>query len=99
MESKKPWTTSDRPCAGLFIARKESAYSLPWGQFVVAHGDDLIVHAMWTTHVVTFRGSGLVELFQDISGQVIERVTVSPRTDQFLRGPFIESVEVDEIED
>lgn len=99
MESRKPWTNSDRPCAGVLILIGQRAYALPWGQFVVAHGDDLSISAEWITHRVTFRGGGLMELLGDISSQVVERVNVSARADQFLSGPLIEAVEIEEIED
>ncbi len=95
------WTVDEkqRP-TGILVSTAKHSFAFAWGQFTFAHGHDSEVRAFWTTHVVTFSGSGLKELLNDIALQRVSAVTQSPRTARFAAGgPVIDSLEVTAIED
>jgi hypothetical protein len=96
-DSRKSWSVSlDDRVAALEIALLKRTYVLPWNQFVYAEGGDDEVRAVFATHEVIIRGSGLDELLNGIAAQQVEVMYEPSRTDRFSStGPrFIREIVV-----
>jgi hypothetical protein len=96
-DSRKSWSaSSDERANALEIALLKRTYVLPWHQFVYAEGGDDEVHAVFATHEVIIRGSGLDELLNDIAAQRVAVMYEPSRTDRFSStGPrFIREIVV-----
>jgi hypothetical protein len=82
-DSRKSWSVSlDDRVAALEIALLKRTYVLPWNQFVYAVGGDDEVHAVFATHEVIVRGSGLDELLTDMAAQRVAVMHEPVRADR-----------------
>ena len=80
----QPWTVAaDARLLGLEIQLLHSAYALPWTQFLYATGTSEQVRAVFTTHDVVVKGSGLASLLSDFAAQRIAVLKEPARTDRF----------------
>ena len=96
----KPWTVAaDARLLGLEIQLLHSAYALPWSQFLYATGTSEQVRAVFTTHDVVVKGSGLASLLSDFAAQRIAVLKQPARTDRFTAavGPRIHELTVEAI--
>ena len=68
----KPWITNlDGRALGLEVILLKEVFVLPWNQFLYAHGGDDEVWAVFTTHDVVAKGSGLASLLSDLAAQQV----------------------------
>jgi hypothetical protein len=100
-DNRKSWSvSSDDRVAALEIALLKRTYVLPWNQFVYAEGGDDEVRAVFATHEVIIRGSGLSELMTDMAAQRVALMHEPVRADRFssLGGRFIGEIIIQKIE-
>ena len=80
----KPWITNlDGRVLGLEVILLKQVIVLPWNQFLYAEGADDEVRAVFTTHDVVAKGSGLVSLLSDLAAQQVTRLKEPTRADRF----------------
>jgi hypothetical protein len=80
----KPWITNlDGRVLGLEVILLKQVVVLPWNQFLYAEGDDDEVRAVFTTHDVVAKGSGLASLLSDLAVQQVTRLKEPTRVDRF----------------
>jgi hypothetical protein len=93
----KPWgvDTTSR-VYGLQVILLKRVYVLPWTQFLYAEGTSEEVQAVFSTHDVVVRGSGLDLLLADFAAQQITKLKHPARTDKFTQpaSPQISELEV-----
>ncbi|HVN04548.1 MAG TPA: hypothetical protein VMT86_09040 [Bryobacteraceae bacterium] len=65
------------------IALLKRTCVLPWHQFVYAEGGDDEVHAVFATHEVIIRGTGLTALLAALATQNVTVIQESARADRF----------------
>ena len=83
----KPWTVEQSGrVLGLEIVLLKHSYALPWGQFLYATGTSEEVHAVFTTHDVLIKGSGLASLLSDFAAQRIAVLKEPARSQKFAGG-------------
>ncbi len=88
----KPWTVNAQErLLGLEIVLLKGSYVLPWSQFLYAEGTSEEVRAVFTTHDVFVKGSGLASLLSDFAAQQISVLQEPSRTDKFsgVAGPRV----------
>jgi len=85
----KPWrgNTSGERLLGLEIVLLQSSYVLAWSQFLYAEGTSEEVRAVFTTHDIWVKGSGLASLLSDFAAQQISVLQEPTRTDKFSAAP------------
>jgi len=71
-------------------------YVLPWSQFLYADGNSEEVRAVFSTHDVVVKGSGLDSLLSDLAAQQIVILKEPTRTEKFTstEGPRVLVLEV-----
>ena len=80
----KPWVTNlDGRVLGLEVILLKQVIVLPWNQFLYAEGGDDEVRAVFTTHDVVAKGSGLSSLLSDLAAQHVTRLQEPTRADWF----------------
>jgi hypothetical protein len=80
----KPWITNlDGRVLGLEVVLLKQVIVLPWNQFLYAEGGDDEVRAVFTTHDVVAKGSGLAPLLSDLAAQQVTRLKEPTRADRF----------------
>ena len=80
----KPWITNlDGRVLGLEVILLKQVIVLPWNQFLYAEGGDDEVRAVFTTHDVVAKGSGLASLLSDLAAQQVTRMKEPTRADRF----------------
>jgi hypothetical protein len=80
----KPWTTNlEGRVPGLEVILLRQIIVLPWNQFLYAEGGDDEVRAVFTTHDVVAKGSGLAPLLSDLAAQQVTRLKEPSRADRF----------------
>ena len=80
----KPWTTNlDGHVLGLEVILLKQVFVLPWNQFLYAEGGDDEVRAVFTTHDVVAKGSGLASLLSDLTAQQVTTLKEPPRAERF----------------
>jgi len=80
----KPWITNlDGRVLGLEVILLKQVIVLPWNQFLYAEGGDDEVRAVFTTHDVVAKGSGLASLLSDLAAQQVTRLKEPTRADRF----------------
>lgn len=68
----RSWTlNAEERLLGLEIVLLKSTYVLPWSQFLYAEGTSDEVRAVFTTHDIWVKGSGLASLPSDFAVQQI----------------------------
>jgi len=83
-DSRKSWSaSSDNRANALEIALLKRTYVLPWHQFVYAEGGDDEVHAVFATHEVIIRGTGLTALLAALAAQNVTVIQEPTRADRF----------------
>jgi len=94
---EKPWVV-DRAerVYGLQVMLLKRAYVLPWSQFLYAEGNSDEVRAVFSTHDVVVKGSGLDSLLSDLAAQQIVILKEPARTEKFTstEGPRVLELEV-----
>ena len=81
----KPWiTNSNGRVPGLEVILLKQVIVLPWNQFLYAEGGDGEVRAVFTTHDVIAKGSGLAPLLSDLAAQQVTRLKEPPRAERFI---------------
>lgn len=82
-----PWTVEDdERLLGLEIVLLKTSYALPWSQFLYAVGTSEEVRAVFTTHDVLVKGSGLPSLLSDFAAQRVAVLQEPARSERFLAG-------------
>jgi hypothetical protein len=82
----KPWVTNlDGRVLGLEVILLKQVIVLPWNQFLYAEGSDDEVRAVFTTHDVVAKGSGLASLLSDLAAQQVTRLKEPARADRFAQ--------------
>ena len=86
-DSRKSWSVNleYRPAA-LEITLLKLTYVFPWSQFLYAEGGNDEVRAVFATHEVIIRGSGLDELLADMAMQRVAVMHEPSRPDRFSSG-------------
>ena len=80
----KPWITNpDGHVLGLEVILLKQVFVLPWNQFLYAEGGDDEVRAVFTTHDVVAKGSGLASLLSDLTAQQVTTLKEPPRAERF----------------
>ena len=80
----KPWITNlDGRVLGLEVILVKQVIVLPWNQFLYAEGGDDEVRAVFTTHDVVAKGSGLAPLLSDLAAQHVTRLKEPARAERF----------------
>lgn len=80
----KPWVTNlDGRVLGLEVILLKQVIVLPWNQFLYAEGGDDEVRAVFTTHDVVAKGSGLSSLLSDLAAQQVTRLKEPTRAERF----------------
>jgi len=80
----KPWITNlDGRVLGLEVILLKQVIVLPWNQFLYAEGADDEVRAVFTTHDVVAKGSGLASLLSDLAAQQVTRLKEPARAERF----------------
>ena len=79
----KPWIISGRSRARSRSDPVELVIVLPWNQFLYAEGGDDGMRAVFTTHDVVAKGSGLASLLSDLAVQQVTRLKEPPRAERF----------------
>jgi hypothetical protein len=83
-DETKPWITSlDGHVLGLEVILLKQVFVLPWNQFLYAEGGDDEVRAVFTTHDVVAKGSGLTLLLSDLAAQQVTTLKESARAERF----------------
>ena len=83
----KPWTVEPSGrVLGLEIMLLKHSYALPWSQFLYATGTSEEVHAVFTTHDLQIKGSGLASLLSDFAAQCIAVLKEPARSEKFAAG-------------
>jgi len=83
-DSRKSWSvSSDDRANALEVALLKRTYVLPWHQFVYAEGGDDEVHAVFATHEVIVRGTGLTALLAALAAQNVTVIQEPTRADRF----------------
>jgi hypothetical protein len=99
---EKPWgvDTASR-IYGLQVVLLKRVYVLPWAQFLYAEGTSEEVRAVFSTHDVVVKGSGLDSLLADFASQQITILKEPARTDRFASfcGSRILELEVRQVEE
>lgn len=72
---------------GLEVILFKRAYVLPWSQFLYAEGGADEVRAIFTTHDVVVKGSGLETLLSDLAAQQVTVLREPARTEKFAAAP------------
>ena len=94
---EKPWVV-DRAgrVYGLQVMLLKRVYVLPWSQFLYAEGNSDEVRAVFSTHDVVVKGSGLDSLLSDLAAQQIVILKEPARTEKFTstEGPRVLELEV-----
>jgi hypothetical protein len=86
-DSRKAWSViADDRATALEIALLKRTYVLPWHQFVYAEGGDDEVHAVFATHEVIIRGTGLTALLAALAAQNVTVIQEPTRADRFQTG-------------
>lgn len=84
---RKPWTLeTGQRVFGLEIVLLKTSYVLPWSQFLYAVGTSEEVRAVFTTHDVLVKGSGLDSLLSDFAAQRVGMLREPARTEKFASG-------------
>jgi len=97
----EPWiTNSDGRAVGLEVILLKQVIVLPWNQFLYAEGGDDEVRAVFTTHDVVAKGTGLASLLSDLAAQQVKRLREPTRVDRFANttGPRITELYVHKVE-
>ena len=96
-----PWiTVEDMRLGGCTIVLLRHAYALPWAQFLYAQGNDDEVHALWTTHEVVIKGSGLRPLLAEFASQRLATLFETPRTARFGQvGTIVAEIDITKLEE
>jgi len=83
-DRRQGWSVNleDRPAA-LEITLLKRTYVLPWNQFLYAEGGNDEVRALFATHEVNVRGTGLTVLLADLAAQNVTGVEELSRPDRF----------------
>jgi hypothetical protein len=83
VDSESEWLTvaQERP-SGLEVVLLKRTYILPWSQFLYAEGGDDEVRAVFATHDILIRGSGLSSLLTELATQRVSRLNEPTRTDR-----------------
>jgi hypothetical protein len=82
----KPWTTNpDARVLGLEVILLRQIIVLPWNQFLYAEGGDDEVRAVFATHDVIAKGSGLAPLLSDLAAQQVTRLKEPARVERFTQ--------------
>jgi hypothetical protein len=99
---------SDTKPASLIVQQRRAAHVLPWFRFVYAEGDDARVQLVFSSHLVTVNGHGLIPLLAAISAHRVVRLiqptgseanfSVRGNTASDYRGPGITSITVQKFE-
>jgi hypothetical protein len=80
----KPWITNlEGRVRGLEVILLRQIIVLPWNQFLYAEGSDDQVRAVFATHDVIAKGSGLAPLLSDLAAQQVTRLNEPSRADRF----------------
>ena len=80
----KPWITNlEGRVPGLEVILLRQIIVLPWNQFLYAEGGDDEVRAVFATHDVIAKGSGLARLLSDLAAQQVTRLKEPSRADRF----------------
>jgi hypothetical protein len=80
----KPWITNlDGRVLGLEVVLLKQVIVLPWNQFLYAEGGDDEVRAVFTTHDVVAKGSGLAPLLSDLAAQQVTTLKEPSRAERF----------------
>ncbi len=80
----KPWITNlEGRVPGLEVVLLRQVIVLPWNQFLYAEGGDDEVRAVFATHDVIAKGSGLAPLLSDLAAQLVTRLKEPTRADRF----------------
>ncbi len=98
---EKPWLVDTAARVyGLQVILLKRAYVLPWAQFLYAEGTSEEVRALFSTHDVVVKGSGLDSLLSDFAAQQITVLKEPTRTDKFTgsAGPRITELGVRRVE-
>jgi hypothetical protein len=99
---EKPWVV-DRASRvyGLQVILLKRIYVLPWSQFLYAEGSSEEVRAVFSTHDVVVKGSGLSSLLSDFAAQHIVILKEPARTEKFtsVDSPRILELEVRQLAD
>ncbi len=83
-DETKPWITNlEGRVPGLEVVLLKQVIVLPWNQFLYAEGGDDEVRAVFTTHDVIAKGSGLAPLLSDLAAQQVTRLKEPTRVDRF----------------
>ncbi len=93
----KSWTVDvEHRLLGLEVILLKTSYVLPWSQFLYAEGTGEAVRAVFTTHDVSVKGSGLASLLSDFARQQISVLKEPARTEKFVAasGPRITELTV-----
>jgi hypothetical protein len=81
---EKPWAVDAASRVyGLQVILLKRVYVFPWTQFLYAEGSSEEVLALFTTHDVVVKGSGLDSLLADFASQQITVLKEPARTDRF----------------
>ena len=80
----KPWITNlDGRVLGFEVILLRQVIVLPWNQFLCAEGGDDEVRAVFTTHDVVAKGSGLASLLSDLAAQQVTKLQEPARAERF----------------
>lgn len=79
---------------GLEVILLRQVIVLPWNQFLYAEGGDDEVRAVFTTHDVVAKGSGLASLLSDLAARQVTRMKEPERADRFAHVTGVRSTEL-----